>query len=301
MPRIKKATDASGNVFYPATISKAVWDIDNNQRLSVTIAGKQDLIDSSNKLSADLITDGTTNKVINVKPDWNAASGDAAEILNKPTIPSYNTFGASGTNHSSGLVPDPGATQGTTKYLREDGTWAVPEGGSSVQSDWEQDDSTADDFIKNKPTIPTVPDLSKGTTTGSGNAVTDISVSGHKITLTKGSTFLTSHQDISGKEDKMTISVKSNGTSMTAAVGNYYRFTYNVGTLAITLPTLTNSKARFVLFFLTTGTSPNVTFTSSSNTIYKSDGFSIDASTTYEINALWNGNAWVINAVKYTT
>ena len=41
--------------------------------------------------------------------------------------------------------------------------------------------------------------LSKGTTTGSGNAVTDISVSGHQITLTKGTTFLTSHQDISGK------------------------------------------------------------------------------------------------------
>ena len=38
--------------------------------------------------------------------------------------------------------------------------------------------------------------LSKGNTTGSGNAVTDIAVSGHQITLTKGSTFLTSHQSI---------------------------------------------------------------------------------------------------------
>lgn len=38
--------------------------------------------------------------------------------------------------------------------------------------------------------------LSKGTTSGSGNAVTDISVNGHQITLTKGSTFLTSHQSI---------------------------------------------------------------------------------------------------------
>lgn len=38
--------------------------------------------------------------------------------------------------------------------------------------------------------------LSKGTTTGAGNAVTDISVSGHEITLTKGSTFLTEHQSI---------------------------------------------------------------------------------------------------------
>lgn len=39
-------------------------------------------------------------------------------------------FGASGSNHSTGLVPDPGATSGTTKFLREDGTWAVPAGGS---------------------------------------------------------------------------------------------------------------------------------------------------------------------------
>lgn len=36
-----------------------------------------------------------------------------------------------------------------------------------------------------------IPTLSKGTTTGSGNAVTDISVSGHTITLTKGTEFLT--------------------------------------------------------------------------------------------------------------
>lgn len=39
--------------------------------------------------------------------------------------------------------------------------------------------------------------LSKGSTTGSGNAVTDLSVSGHTITLTKGSTFLTSETSLS--------------------------------------------------------------------------------------------------------
>jgi hypothetical protein len=32
----------------------------------------------------------------------------------------------SGSNHAGGLVPDPGETAGTTHYLREDGTWAVP-------------------------------------------------------------------------------------------------------------------------------------------------------------------------------
>lgn len=35
-------------------------------------------------------------------------------------------FGASGNNHSAGLVPDPGSTQGNAKYLREDGLWESP-------------------------------------------------------------------------------------------------------------------------------------------------------------------------------
>jgi hypothetical protein len=39
-------------------------------------------------------------------------------------------FGPSGTTHAPGIVPDPGATAGATRYLREDGTWAVPAGGS---------------------------------------------------------------------------------------------------------------------------------------------------------------------------
>lgn len=37
----------------------------------------------------------------------------------------------------------------------------------------------------------TIPNLTKGTTTGSGNAVTDITVSGHTVTLQKGTTFAT--------------------------------------------------------------------------------------------------------------
>lgn len=40
-----------------------------------------------------------------------------------------DVFGASGTLHRRGVVPDPGAVAGTTKFLREDGAWAVPPGG----------------------------------------------------------------------------------------------------------------------------------------------------------------------------
>lgn len=35
-------------------------------------------------------------------------------------------FGASGANHSVGLVPDPGSVAGTTRFLREDSSFAVP-------------------------------------------------------------------------------------------------------------------------------------------------------------------------------
>lgn len=41
------------------------------------------------------------------------------------------TFVASGSGHAAGLVPDPGASAGSTKYLREDATWDVPSGGGS--------------------------------------------------------------------------------------------------------------------------------------------------------------------------
>jgi hypothetical protein len=37
-----------------------------------------------------------------------------------------STMIGSGPTHATGLVPDPGATSGNTKFLREDGTWIVP-------------------------------------------------------------------------------------------------------------------------------------------------------------------------------
>jgi len=41
----------------------------------------------------------------------------------------FGAFGASGLQHSAGLVPDPGPTAGIVNFLREDGSWATPPGG----------------------------------------------------------------------------------------------------------------------------------------------------------------------------
>jgi hypothetical protein len=55
----------------------------------------------------------------------NDTRGDARYALIAHVTPS---FVASGASHAAGHVPDPGASGGTTKYLREDATWDVPAG-----------------------------------------------------------------------------------------------------------------------------------------------------------------------------
>lgn len=44
------------------------------------------------------------------------------------TTSDYPVFVASGASHAPGVVPDPGSTAGTTRFLREDATFAVPPG-----------------------------------------------------------------------------------------------------------------------------------------------------------------------------
>lgn len=53
------------------------------------------------------------------------SGGTGLEFVND-----FSTFGASGAGHSTGLVPDPGSSAGTTKFLREDGTFQVPPGST---------------------------------------------------------------------------------------------------------------------------------------------------------------------------
>lgn len=91
--------------------------IDSFGDVETALGNKQNTINSSHKLNADYIEDGTTNKVINVKPDWNAASGSTAEILNKPTIPDAVSGTDDGTNWTS-------LTIGSV-------TKAIPSGGGS--------------------------------------------------------------------------------------------------------------------------------------------------------------------------
>ena len=102
---------------------------------------------------------------------------------------------------------------------------------------------------------------------------------------------------LDGKEDKVDI-VSASGTTLSAEVGKYYTLS-NVGTLAITLPTIAagTTKVQTVTFYISAGSTPAVTFTST-HSIYYSDGFEIAANSTYEVSAAYNGIAWVVASVK---
>lgn len=47
------------------------------------------------------------------------------KVVGGPAVISVDTFGASGPSHKRGVVPDPGAVAGTSRFLREDATWAA--------------------------------------------------------------------------------------------------------------------------------------------------------------------------------
>ncbi|KVX44171.1 hypothetical protein WL05_22880 [Burkholderia ubonensis] len=66
----------------------------------------------------------TANQVL-AGPASGAAAAPTIRALVGADIPPFTGSGAS---HTTGGVPDPGATAGTTRFLREDSTWAVPPG-----------------------------------------------------------------------------------------------------------------------------------------------------------------------------
>ena len=96
-------------------------------------------------------------------------------------------------------------------------------------------------------------------------------------------------------ESKTSIEAVASGTTAIVATEHkYYVVQGTVGNLAVTLPTPEDpTKVQSIAFYFTTGANPSVTF-SHASTVYYYDGYAIEASKTYEINALWNGTNWII-------
>lgn len=71
----------------------------------------------------------TTRKFYRQTGTGTASAAPVWDTLLGKDVP---VFGASGSSHAQGAVPDPGSTAGTTHFLREDGSWAIPPSGSGT-------------------------------------------------------------------------------------------------------------------------------------------------------------------------
>ena len=135
--------------------TSGVQEILNKPDLSIyatqsDLADKQDILTAGDNIS---IVNNVISAASQVNSDWDATSG-VAEILNKP----QNLVQDADYHHTDNNFT-------TSEKTKLAGIQAGAE--QNVQSDWLQNDSAADDYIKNKPTIPVIPPL-KELVAGSG-------------------------------------------------------------------------------------------------------------------------------------
>jgi hypothetical protein len=92
--------------------------------LSIGLRGSAPYSFTPQAFNAEIINVGTLNATT-INGTVSGAS------INSGTIAAARLplFGPSGSAHAPGIVPDPGAIAGSTRFLREDGVWMTPSGG----------------------------------------------------------------------------------------------------------------------------------------------------------------------------
>lgn len=148
---------------------------------SSSLAGLSDVNLTSPVTNDALIYDGA--EWANSPLSAVAFSGDYTDLLNTPTIPTKT----SDLNNDSDFVSDSAYVHTDNNFTNADVTKlsGIQAGAEvNVQSDWNEADNTADDYIKNKPTIPTnTSDLNNdsGFLDSSDITVTQVQTAGTKI------------------------------------------------------------------------------------------------------------------------
>ena len=259
-----------------------------------------------------------------------ALGATSVQTETDPTVPSWAKASSkpSYTASEVGAVPTTRTVNG--KALSSDITLSASDVGAlpsstvipdaQIQSDWNQTDTDAKDYVKNKPTIPTaLSNLSDDSThrtvtdaektawsgksnfSGSYNDLTDKptipTVPTNVSAFTNDAGYLTSHQDISGKEDRVSITTSLPVGDL--SVNTYYALsTALTGAVTVTLPSVSDTAhmASIALSFETGSGFTSLTITPPTGvTVSYYDGYAIEASKEYEINLLWNGTKWIVS------
>ena len=216
-----------------------------NEENESAIEGKVDKVDGKGLSTEDYTTEDkeklaaiSSGAEVNVQSDWNEGSSSSdAFIRNKPeSMPASDVYewakqsekpeytkgevGLGNVDNTSDLdkpvstavqsALDSKANSADLATVATSGSYndlsnkpTIPD--AQIQSDWNQADTSARDYIKNKPTIPSVPTNVSAFTNDAGYLTQHQSLSEYATeSWVEGKGYLTAHQDISGKADKST-------------------------------------------------------------------------------------------------
>ncbi|MBS0237614.1 MAG: DUF2793 domain-containing protein [Proteobacteria bacterium] len=114
-------------IFYAPKEGWTAWIADESA-LVIYAAGAWTLFAGSGGgggLSAPVANSSLANMATStIKGRTSDGSGAPEDLTGAQATALLDTFVASGASHKKGLVPTPGSTAGTTRFLREDATWA---------------------------------------------------------------------------------------------------------------------------------------------------------------------------------
>ena len=132
----KNYVDLTGLSTFKSSLLGTVINDSNKATTSktATIKAIADYVDSEVEDLSSAVTAELAKKVSSVTYDstnkklvYNKGGSTNTDIVTVATLKSaIGDFVKSGSGASAGLVPAPSTTAGTSKYLREDGTWATP-------------------------------------------------------------------------------------------------------------------------------------------------------------------------------
>ena len=168
---------------------------------------------ASNVLASSLTSVGTLTNLTVTNPISGSVSGNAGTVTNGV----YTTGSYANPSWITSLA-----------YSKLSGAPSIP--AAQIQSDWNQTNNTLLDFIKNKPTIPTVPTVVSAFTNDSGY-ITSAALSGYAT-----QTYVNSQGFITTGSLSVTSNTPSGTTSTLTYTGGVFTFT-SAAASTYTLPT----------------------------------------------------------------